>query len=266
MQSLSLSELTILLVEPSHTQRNIIHRKLHEAGIDQFLFAENCTSAYDVAVSKFPDLVISPMYFDDGTATDLIEALRNNTLLESTAYMLISSEDKFHSLDAIKQAGIVAILPKPFQFSDLVNALNATLSYIEPEDHDNSEIEQSLREISVLVVDDSKTAQNHISKVLQNIGIVDIRRANNGKQGLEELSERAADLVISDYNMPVMNGAAFVEALRHSEEFKHIPVMMVTSEDNTAKLNGVRQSGVSALVDKPFDITDVRRMIMGMLR
>ncbi|CAG9297029.1 response regulator transcription factor [Celerinatantimonas diazotrophica] len=265
MESLSLSELTILLVEPSQTQRNIIHKRLHEAGIDQFLFAENCASAYDVAVSKFPDLVISPMYFDDGTATDLIESLRNNTLLESTAYMLISSEDKFHSLDAIKQAGVVAILPKPFQFSDLVNALNATLSYIEPEEQDDNEL-QSLRDISVLVVDDSKTAQNHITKVLQNIGVVDIRRANDGKQGLEELATRAADLVISDYNMPVMNGAAFVEALRHSEAFKSIPVMMVTSEDNTAKLNGVRQSGVSALVDKPFDITDVKRILMNMLR
>lgn len=261
MESLSLSELTILLVEPSLTQRNIIHKRLHKAGIDQFLFAENCASAYEVAVSKFPDLVISPMYFNDGTATDLIESLRNNALLESTAYMLISSEEKFYSLDAIKQAGVVAILPKPFQFSDLVNALNATLSYIEPEEYD----EQSLRDMSVLVVDDSKTAQNHIAKVLQNIGVVDIRRANNGKQGLEELAMRTADLVISDYNMPVMNGAAFVEALRHSEVFKSIPVMMVTSEDNTAKLNGVRQSGVSALVDKPFDITDVKRILMNIL-
>ncbi|MFM2484251.1 response regulator [Celerinatantimonas yamalensis] len=263
MERLSLSELTILLVEPSQTQRNIIHRQLHEAGVDRFLFAHNCESAYDIAVEKFPDLVISAMYFNDGTATDLIEQLRENSLLEATAYMLISSEDKFHSLDIIRQAGVVAILPKPFQFLDLKNALRSTLSFIEPEEHED--VHEQLQTLSVLVVDDSSTARRHISRVLQNLGISDIRTADNGQHGLLELNQRSADLIISDYNMPVMDGAAFVEALRQSEMFRHIPVMMVTSENDVSKLNGIRQSGVSALVDKPFDITGVKQMILAML-
>lgn len=266
MESLSLSSLTILLVEPSQTQRNIIHRRLHDLGIDQFFFAENCEAAYELAVVNFPDLVISSMYFSDGTAADLIERMRENSMLESTAFMLVSSEDKYHSLDAIKQAGVVAILPKPFDVEDLIYALNATVSYIEPDELDDQQLAGRLRQMAILVVDDSRLAQKHIARVLQNIGLEDICFANNGQEGLHVLSERTVDLVISDYNMPVMDGAEFVEALRKNDQFKEIPVMMVTSEDNSAKLNGIRQSGVSALVDKPFDIADVKQMLMSWVK
>ena len=264
MKQLSLSELTLLLVEPSLTQRNVIHRRLHDAGIDHFLFAQDCQSAYQVALERTPDLVVSAMYFADGNATDLISQLRSNTLSQSLAFMLISSEESHHSLDAIKQAGVVAILPKPFQFTDLINALHATLSYIEPDDE--VLLNERIAAASVLVVDDSMLAQRHISRVLNNLGISDIRLAGNGQQGLDQLTERRADLVVSDYNMPVMDGAAFVEALRKHPQLHNIPVMMVTSEQDGAKLNGVRQSGVSALVDKPFDMHAVKRMLTSLLQ
>lgn len=264
MESLSLSELTILLVEPSTTQRNIIHRRLHEAGIDSFLFADSCETAYDLAVEKSPDLVISSMYFSDGTATDLVQRIRANALSQSIAFMLISSEDSHHSLDAIKQAGVIAILPKPFQFKDLMHALKTTLDYIDPDADDDFD-QRQLADLKVLVVDDSPTAQRHISKVLNNIGLSDLFFAGNGQQALDVLAEHPVNLIVSDYNMPVMDGAAFVEAVRRSSEFKDIPVMMVTSEQDGAKLNGVRQSGVSALVDKPFDIIAVKQILMGLL-
>ncbi|CAG9000842.1 MAG: Regulator of RpoS [Candidatus Celerinatantimonas neptuna] len=264
MERMSLSELTILLVEPSLTQRNIIHRRLHDAGVDSFLFAEDCESAYQVATVKSPDLVISSMYFSDGTATDLINRIRANALSQSMAFMLISSEDKHHSLDAIKQAGVIAILPKPFQLVDLLNALRTTISYIEPESAEVNEQER-LDSLSILVVDDSPTAQRHICRVLNNLGVTNIYTAENGQMGLDILARKTVDLIVTDYNMPVMDGAAFVEELRQDERFYHIPVMMVTSETDGAKLNGVRRSGVSALVDKPFDIEDVKRILLGLL-
>ncbi|MFM2480038.1 response regulator [Celerinatantimonas sp. YJH-8] len=264
MEQLSLSELTILLVEPSLTQRNVIHRRLHDAGIDNFLFADNCEDAYQIAASKIPDLVISSMYFADGTATDLVNQMRSNTLLQSTAFMLISSEASHHTLDAIKQAGVIAILPKPFQFTDLMKALKATLDYIDPDAEVDFDIER-FKNLRVLVVDDSITAQRHISRVLNNIGIEWIETADNGRQALDFLAEQSVDLIVSDYNMPVMDGAALVEALRQDEQFHHIPIMMVTSEQDGAKLNGVRQSGVSALVDKPFDMAAIKQILAGLL-
>lgn len=258
MNKLALSELSILLVEPSRMQRNLIQKHFHEAGVDHFLFASNCQQAYEIATVSNPDLVVSAMYFEDGTATDLITKLRSNTLSQSMAFMLISSEASHHNLDAIKQAGVIAILPKPFEFTHLLNALHSTLSYIEPDATIDTE---QMDKLSVLVVDDSVTAQRHIGKVLENIGIGQIFYAGHGEQALQKLKEMAIDLVITDYNMPVMDGAALVESLRQHASYSNIPILMVTSEQSGAKLNGVRQSGVSALVDKPFHIDTVKQLL-----
>jgi two-component system chemotaxis response regulator CheY len=262
MDNVTLSELTILLVEPSRMQRNLIQRRFHEAGIDNFLFADNCEEAYLLATTSAPDLVVSAMYFSDGNATDLITRLRANRLCETQAFMLISSEASHHNLDAIKQAGVIAILPKPFEFTHLLNALHSTLSYIDP---DESLDPVKLAQLSVLVVDDSRTAQRHVGKVLENIGITHIEYADHGQQALEKLQEGDFGLVVTDYNMPIMDGAALVEILRQHEKLSGIPILMVTSEVDGAKLNGVRQSGVSALVDKPFHIDTVKQLIQQIL-
>ena len=113
----------------------------------------------------------------------------------------------------------------------------------------------------ILVVDDSLTARRHIARVLENIGVAQLLFAENGQQALDLLEQHEVDLVITDYNMPVMDGAAFIEALRQHPRFSNIPALMVTSENNGAKLDGVRQSGVSALVDKPFDIDAVKQVL-----
>ncbi|GGA92423.1 response regulator [Agarivorans gilvus] len=259
MEALSLADLTILLVEPSNMQRNIIRTRLHEAGIDNFVMAENCQQAVELAIKTAPDLVVSSMYFADGTATDLVQQLRANDLSRDIAFMLISSEACHHTLDAIKQAGVIAILPKPFEFTHLLGALQATISYIEPDQDLISEINVASKKI--LVVDDSLTARRHIARVLENIGVAQVLFAENGQQALNLLEQDEVDLVITDYNMPVMDGAALIEALRQHPRFSDIPALMVTSENNGAKLDGVRQSGVSALVDKPFDIDAVKQVL-----
>ncbi|WP_427977954.1 response regulator, partial [Agarivorans sp.] len=164
-----------------------------------------------------------------------------------------------HTLDAIKQAGVIAILPKPFEFTHLLSALQATISYIEPDQNLIGQINVASKKI--LVVDDSLTARRHIARVLENIGVAQLLFAENGQQALDLLEQHEVDLVITDYNMPVMDGAAFIEALRQHPRFSNIPALMVTSENNGAKLDGVRQSGVSALVDKPFDIDAVKQVL-----
>ncbi|RKF17834.1 response regulator [Alginatibacterium sediminis] len=258
MDALTLADLTILLVEPSRTQRNIIRARMHEAGVDNFLMAENAQQAFEAAETSSPDLVVSAMYFEDGTATELVQRMRASTMISDTPFMLISSEACHHTLDAIKQAGVIAILPKPFVYTDLLNALHATVNYIDP---DNIETDLSTLSLSTLIVDDSATARRHISRVIENLGIKDISFAENGQEALDILERQSFDLIVTDYNMPVMDGAAFIEALRLKEQWKDIPVLMVTSERDGAKLDGVRQSGVSALVDKPFDMEAVRSIL-----
>lgn len=261
--SLEIRDLSILLIEPSHTQSKFIIAQLQDAGVDNIECVDSISSAKESLSGFIPDLIISAMYFSDGSGAELAEFIKSNALTENIAFMLISSEHKFSVLDQVKQAGAVAILPKPFQFIDLQRALNATLAYIEPD-----EIELDLYDVTslkVLVVDDSLTARKHICRVLNNMGISQIQAAINGVEALTYLAESTFDLIVTDYNMPQMDGKELIERIRLNPELAYLPVMMVTSEEGSAKLSAVKQAGVSALCDKPFDIDTVRVLVQQLM-
>lgn len=261
--SLEIRDLSILLIEPSTTQSRFVITQLQDAGVDNIEYVASIEAAKQSLTGFIPDLVICSMYFKDGSGAELAQHVKSNKLTESIAFILISSEQKFLVLDQVKQAGAVAILPKPFKFVDLQRALNATLSYIEPE-----EVELDLYDITVLkvlVVDDSLTARKHICRVLNNMGIVAIVTAENGVEALEHLSNHSVDLIVTDYNMPEMDGRELVEKIRTNPDLSYLPIMMVTSEEGSAQLSAVKQAGVSALCDKPFDIDTVRMLIKNLL-
>ena len=261
--SLEIRDLSILLVEASSTQSRFITTQLQDAGVDNIECVDTIAAAKQSLTGFIPDLIISAMYFEDGSGAELAEFVKANTLTENIAFMLISSELRFSVLDQVKQAGAVAILPKPFKFTDLQRALTATLSYIEPD-----EMELDLYDVTslkVLVVDDSLTARNHICRVLNNMGISLLNTTENGLQALAYLAGNSVDLIVTDYNMPEMDGKQLIEQIRQNPKLAYLPIMMVTSEEGNAKLSAVKQAGVSALCDKPFDIDTVRQLVQQLL-
>ena len=99
--------------------------------------------------------------------------------------MLISSEYRPEKLEEFKQAGVVAILPKPFEPVHLQRALNATLELLNT-DELNLEL-FDVHDVRVLLVDDSKTARRHIRRVLEKMGLQHITEAENGANALSAL-------------------------------------------------------------------------------
>lgn len=210
-----------------------------------------------------PDLVISALHFEDGTAVELLKQIRNDANLEDLPFMLISSETRREQLELFKQSGVVAILPKPFNRQHLGNAINATLDLLSAE-----ELELELYDIDqlrVLVVDDSRMARKVVSRVLGNLGVQRITEAADGSDAIELLSQQTFDMVVTDYNMPEVNGLELTEHIRQSDTYSHLPVMMVTSEANDAHLSHVAQSGVNAIADKPFEPELVKRLLARLL-
>lgn len=263
MEKIPISDLAIVVVEPSTMQSHIIRDRLLEMDVKNVQFYHDGKTALDNIIQSVPDLVISSLYLPDMTGTELVLSLRHNDSLEAVPFMLISSETSFAGLDPIRQAGVVAILPKPFETADLRRALYATVDLIVPDDQALFDV--SLDELHVLVVDDSLTARNHICRVLKNLGIEKIQKAENGKEAIDVLAGCYFDLVVTDYNMPEMDGEALTRYIRENSEQKAIPVLMVTSEENESRLSAVQQAGVSGICDKPFEPAAVREMIRNML-
>jgi len=79
------------------------------------------------------------------------------------------------------------------------------------------------------------------------------------------LDQSFFDFVVTDYNMPQMDGKALLEHIRNNSNQRSIPVLMVTSEGNMGNLAAVEQSGVSGICDKPFEADTVRNMIKMMM-
>jgi two-component system chemotaxis response regulator CheY len=106
--------------------------------------------------------------------------------------------------------------------------------------------------IKVLVVDDMSTMRRIVKNVLRQIGFSEIMEAENGQDALTKLKTGEFGLVVSDWNMPIMQGIELLRAVRADEKLKTLPFLMVTAEAQKENLIEAVQAGVSNYVVKPF--------------
>ena len=104
--------------------------------------------------------------------------------------------------------------------------------------------------MKILVVDDSVTMRRIISKHLKSAGYDDILEAGDGADAMSKLS--GVDLVLLDWNMPVMDGLSFVKEVRQSPIFANVPIIMVTTEGAQREVLEALKQGVNDYVVKPF--------------
>lgn len=106
--------------------------------------------------------------------------------------------------------------------------------------------------LKVLVVDDMSTMRRIIKNVLKQIGFSDMVEAVNGQDALNKLKAGDIGFIVSDWNMPVMQGIDLLRAVRADAELKHLPFLMVTAEAQKDNIIEAVQAGVSNYVVKPF--------------
>jgi two-component system chemotaxis response regulator CheY len=258
-----ISELSVTVIEPSTMQGKIVEGELRKLGIGKISYHDTGQSALNDMRSASPDLVISAMYLPDLTGAQVVQQMRGDPAMEAVPFMLISSETSFSMLDPIRQAGVIAILPKPFHTGDLKRALYSTVEFIAPDEEALADI--MLDDLRTLVVDDSALARKHITRVLKNLGVTDISTAENGREAVKLIEDSFYDLIVTDYNMPEMDGEQLTRHIRDHSSQRSIPILMVTSEGNQSRLSAVQQAGVSGICDKPFDTISVKHMIRQLL-
>jgi len=256
------SGLSIVVVEPSRAQGRIIEKNLRAAGVTECQWFGVGQEALEALPRLMPDLVVSAMYLPDTTGVELVYSIRENPQFEQTMFMLISSETDERALDPVRQAGVVAILPKPFESKDLHRALAATMDFVEPA---TDEDDEDLADLRVLLVDDSSISRNMMHRILTGLCIENIVEAADGTEAITELESGYFDLVITDYNMPEMDGHELVRYVRSSDTLSSIPVLMVTGEHDEQRLAAVHQEGVSAICDKPFQPASFASLLRSLL-
>jgi two-component system chemotaxis response regulator CheY len=104
---------------------------------------------------------------------------------------------------------------------------------------------------TILVVDDSSSLRMAVRIALTGAGY-EVVEAEDGKQALTKLDGRKYHLVISDVNMPNLDGYGFVQAMKQLAAYKYTPVVMLTTEDSNDKKERGREVGAKAWIVKPF--------------
>lgn len=106
---------------------------------------------------------------------------------------------------------------------------------------------------TILTVDDSRTMRDMVSHTLKGAGF-DVITADDGDSALDALKDRApVDLVITDLNMPNMDGFGLIEALRASPAYKFVPILMLTTESDGEKKERGKSLGATGWIVKPFN-------------
>jgi len=114
-------------------------------------------------------------------------------------------------------------------------------------------------ETTIMIVDDSATMRKIIKHHLTQLGYTRIQEAANGAEGLNKLEEEEIDIIISDWNMPEMNGLQFLHALR--EKNKNIPVIMLTTVNTQEEILAALEAGAASYLSKPFTRDDLKKKI-----
>lgn len=122
-------------------------------------------------------------------------------------------------------------------------------------------------ESNIIVVDDSSAVRSLVKEQLGGLGFKNIIEAENGKAALERMEAAdkqgiGFDLVISDWNMPEMNGIDFLLSLKKHAKFMTIPFLMITSESETENVIKAIVLGVTDFIVKPFDEGDLSEKLV----
>ncbi len=108
------------------------------------------------------------------------------------------------------------------------------------------------KNMSILVVDDFPTMRRIVRTLLKELGFANVDEAEDGNEALSKLRSGSFELVVSDWNMPNLDGLEMLKQIRADDALKHLPVLMVTAEAKKENIIAAAQAGASGYVVKPF--------------
>jgi two-component system chemotaxis response regulator CheY len=254
---------SILLVEPSRTQAVIIRKYLQELGFAEVVAAPSGQKALEIARTSPPQVVLSALHLPDMTGVQLAQQFRGEGNAEAPGFVLISSEAESAGVGTLSKCGKAVLLHKPFTPAQLAEALQLVSGKGQLE----LPAAAAARErgtLHVLIVDDSTPARLHARRVLEGLGLRQFVEAADGAQAVAAVAREPFDLIVTDFNMPYLDGLGLAAYLKQNPSTAAVPIIMVTTETDPGKLDAVRQLGVT-VCDKSFRADEVRGILDAMV-
>src|ERR1019366_1840525 len=121
--------------------------------------------------------------------------------------------------------------------------------------------------LDVLIVDDSAAIRKILQRVLRqtDLNLGDIAEAGDGAEAVEILQKRSFGLILSDINMPQMDGLQLLARIKEMDHLKDVPIIMITTEGGQGKVMEAVQLGATGYVRKPFTADQIKEKLTGIL-
>ncbi len=236
-----LKELRILVVDDSAVVRSVLSKELLRSGVE-VTQAENGQQAYDIALCKEFDLIITDVEMPQMDGIELCRKLKSNPKTQQTPIVILSSLDREDDIKRGYKAGASTYITKTQAKESLIETIENVLQKTTFQ-----------RGRMILVVDDSSTVRRLVEKGLAEVGFK-VVKAENGRAALEILRHEKPDLILSDIDMPEMNGEAFCQAVHADPVLASIPFVVMSANNDRPIMRHMLQLGADAYLVKPFNI------------
>jgi response regulator RpfG family c-di-GMP phosphodiesterase len=231
----------ILIVDDSAVVRKSLTKLLEEAGAE-VIAAEDGEKGLEVALSQSFDLIITDVEMPKLGGYTLCLKLKNNPATRSIPVIILSTQDSDEAIERGFQSGATAYISKSEAMTQLKKTIEKVLN--------KSTFKQ---ERTILVVDDSKTIRFLVEKGLSEAGF-HVLTATNGNEGLDMVKIRMPDLILSDINMPEMNGIDFCKQIKSNPEWSGVPFVVMSSHSERSLVRGMIDEGATTYIVKPFNL------------
>ena len=238
-----------LIVDDSTTSRKVIIKHLSDSFDVNAVEAADGAIGLDLASAAPFDIIISDVNMPNMDGLELCKRLKEQPHTKNIPVILTSVFDTNEDIEKGMQVGATDYLPKPFS-SHIINAAISKILHAE----------KSVSQHTILVVDDSPIIRKIVTKGLIDAKI-NVICAEDGAEALTLIAERKPDLVLSDYNMPHVNGLELLEAMKSSQKYATIPFVMMSSNINQDLIRLLLGKGALSYIAKPFNMNHLIVMI-----
>lgn len=253
----SLDQARVLVVEESRLQANMIGKVLNEIGVADVQVCKSGQETLERLKTLSPQVLLSSMRLSDMSGLELAARIRDTLRWLEMGIVLMSSDDwTTERRKSAEKLGRLLVLKKPFDAAGLQLAIEQA---VQNNTRDQQPLD-GLSDLRVLVVDDSRLARRHVQDTLSDLGFKRFTEADDGDTAVNALQQTQFDLVVTDYNMPRMDGRQLITHIRQQSMQRDVPIVMVTTEFDPQKLAPIYQLGVSAICNKSFERELVRNI------
>jgi putative two-component system response regulator len=247
-----MSERRILIVDDSAVFRTSMKKILASMNAE-IILAEDGQEGLDLALQERFDIVVSDIDMPKINGIELCRSLKQTPSTQGTPVVMVSTFDSDSDVDKGFQAGASAYLSKYEIQERLLETVKSVLSK-----------SKFKGDRLVMVVDDSKVVLKIVEKGLAEAGFR-VVAAENGKKALSLLDTIQPDLIVTDIEMPDINGFEFCGTVHANPELSMVPIIAMSSRTERGFMKRMLQNGASAYLCKPFNIDELVILVEKML-